>query len=158
MLSKKKGLRQLNRSGETRADPDVWGNVNFLVAVDFLVVKPMTKQTLCSCKVSFANHWKHKRRALDVGHRGMGSSHGDPAKKWVRVFMAQHIRERKGEFTAMIVTRTSATFVILVSLLNSYLSQRKKKKNNVTNQDKMQCDVVHLVKPRQQNLQQDYQQ
>ena len=55
-------------------------NKTMSLAVDYLVIKPMTKQ-LCDMSVSYARHWKHKRRALDVGHRGMGTSHCDPAKK-----------------------------------------------------------------------------
>ncbi len=54
--------------------------VEFDIAVDCLLIKPIRNE-LSDCRVSYSNHWKHKRRALDVGHRGMGSSHCDPAKK-----------------------------------------------------------------------------
>lgn len=44
------------------------------LTVEYLIVKPMSKQ-LCDMRVSYSRKWKHTRRPLDVGHRGLGSTY-----------------------------------------------------------------------------------
>ena len=57
------------------------------LTIDYLIIKPL-KGEACDMTVSYARLWK-KRRPLDVGHRGMGSSYGvDPNLK-----KCEHIKE-----------------------------------------------------------------
>lgn len=44
-----------------------------LVSVDYLVIRPI-QGLQCDMSSSFTKYWK-KRSALDVGHRGAGSTH-----------------------------------------------------------------------------------
>lgn len=41
--------------------------------VEYLIVRPMSGVS-CDMSVSYARHWKHDWRGLEVGHRGAGSS------------------------------------------------------------------------------------
>ncbi|CAL8073030.1 unnamed protein product [Calicophoron daubneyi] len=48
--------------------------------IKFLIIHPMTKAPSPSLAVSYQHHWK-KRRRLDIGHRGMGTSFLEPSEK-----------------------------------------------------------------------------
>ena len=50
----------------------------FCFSVDYLIVKPL-KELKCDMQYSYARHWR-KEKSLDVGHRGMGSSHTTKTK------------------------------------------------------------------------------
>lgn len=43
------------------------------MTVEYVVIRPM-KDYVCDLRVSYAKHWKHNRKTLEVGHRGSGSS------------------------------------------------------------------------------------
>ncbi|XP_046443708.1 glycerophosphocholine phosphodiesterase GPCPD1-like [Daphnia pulex] len=47
--------------------------------VDYLIVRPMNGFE-CDMSISFARHWKHSWRGLEVGHRGAGSSFKEALK------------------------------------------------------------------------------
>jgi len=47
--------------------------------VEYLIVRPI-ENFECDMSVSYARHWKHSWRGLEVGHRGAGSSFKDALK------------------------------------------------------------------------------
>lgn len=53
--------------------------INVYGIVEYLIVRPMTNYE-CDMSVSYAKYWNHHREALDVGHRGSGSSYTAEAK------------------------------------------------------------------------------
>jgi len=42
--------------------------------VDYLFIKPLVGLPM-KMEVSYQNYWKFERAALDIGHKGMGSSY-----------------------------------------------------------------------------------
>ncbi|XP_023930021.1 glycerophosphocholine phosphodiesterase GPCPD1 [Lingula anatina] len=54
------------------------------VSFQFLVIKPLKGYDM-DMSVSYSRHWKQQRRALDVGHRGMGPSY---SKQYVESYMS----------------------------------------------------------------------
>lgn len=44
------------------------------MTVEYVVIRPM-KDYVCDLSVSYAKHWKHDRKTLEVGHRGSGCSY-----------------------------------------------------------------------------------
>ena len=49
------------------------------ILVEYLIVRPISEFS-CDMSVSYARHWKHSWRGLEVGHRGAGSSFKDSPK------------------------------------------------------------------------------
>ena len=44
--------------------------------VSYLLIYPVKESpAIHMCKYSFATHWKKHKRALDIGHRGLGDSY-----------------------------------------------------------------------------------
>jgi hypothetical protein len=50
--------------------------------VDYLIVRPMEGFN-CDTSVSYARHWKHTWRGLEVGHRGAGCSFKEAPKRQI---------------------------------------------------------------------------
>ncbi|CAH1785291.1 unnamed protein product, partial [Owenia fusiformis] len=125
------------------------------VTVEYLIIKPMRTHT-CDMSVSYQSHWKHHRRPLDIGHRGMGNSHDAE-------FLAAMRENTVGSLTAagshgadMVefdVQLTKDLVPVLYHDFNVCLTMRKKKKEDL---QLFQVPVKDLTNAQLQSLKLDH--
>lgn len=125
------------------------------ITFHFLVIKPMLNHE-CDMSVSYARHWKHQRRPLDVGHRGMGPSYGPKKLAAVRENTIASLTEAASHGADMVEFDIQLSKDLVPVIYHDFrvlLTLRKKTKDQV---DVFEVPVKDLTLEQLQQLKLDH--
>uniref|UniRef100_A0A671U3M4 Glycerophosphocholine phosphodiesterase 1 n=1 Tax=Sparus aurata TaxID=8175 RepID=A0A671U3M4_SPAAU len=112
------------------------------VRVDYLVIRPI-KGLQCDMSSSFTRYWK-KRSALDVGHRGAGSTHANAERKQINTVASFKSAAKHGAaYVEFDVHLSKDAVPIVYHDLTCCISTRKK--NDKTSLELIEVPVKDLT-------------
>ncbi|CAC5407430.1 GPCPD1 [Mytilus coruscus] len=103
------------------------------VKVDYLLIKPLVGLPM-TMEVSYQNYWKFERAALDIGHKGMGSSHSQ--KKSVRentIASLQSAGSHGADFVEFDVMLSKDLVPVIYHDFHVFATYRKKRRDELEN-------------------------
>ncbi|XP_052093799.1 glycerophosphocholine phosphodiesterase GPCPD1-like [Mytilus californianus] len=103
------------------------------VKVDYLLIKPLVGLPM-TMEVSYQNYWKFERAALDIGHKGMGSSHSQT--KSVRentIASLQSAGSHGADFVEFDVMLSKDLIPVIYHDFHVFATYRKKRRDELEN-------------------------
>lgn len=105
------------------------------IKVDYLFIKPLVGLPM-SMEVSYQNYWKFERAAIDIGHRGMGSSYKHKKTDTLRentVTSLQSAGSHGADFVEFDVMLSKDLVPVVYHDFHVLITYRKKKRDELEN-------------------------
>ncbi|XP_052093796.1 glycerophosphocholine phosphodiesterase GPCPD1-like isoform X1 [Mytilus californianus] len=105
------------------------------IKVDYLFIKPLVGLPM-TMEVSYQNYWKFERAALDIGHKGMGSSYKHKKSDAIRentITSLQSAGSHGADFVEFDVMLSKDLIPVIYHDFHVLITYRKKKRDELEN-------------------------